>query len=474
MSDRQLVFFFFQLLILTTDFFAVVVPLVVTHPIFHEKRTTITRQRWNPWCRQKNIIVKTTAANNSSLRAENSVASCPFSRTFPRYRIDLSSIKDDDNIKSKISWPWQRAWIKNRIEQKAKEMDAEWFWIEKMQSPDASALLWKTASQSMATIKSGSANLSRVILMAFPDVRPLVIRQWLDIFHWLQQIPDIAQDVVIDCCFELEGNNVPCIIMNVQKTTERIPKLHDHESVTIHTKAWVKRILVEQGICPFTKSVTMSGQGLGDLGIPVGSIAYHTCSADSTSVSGICTLMADTWEAICDMLAKGPKGKEGVSSILLAAPSFDDDFALWSGPVFCLLENQVIAAELTDRIGVVCFHPHYQTPDGQSFPGFGHMHSVPRLQQWMAEYQSEKPSSSSSSEQPLSSYSWSDIAAGGAWQRRTPHATINVLRADQLAVAEGRRSTPRLYSENIQRLLRIGSERLQIDLDKERHLTDGQ
>jgi hypothetical protein len=174
------------------------------------------------------------------------------------------------------------------------------------------------------------------------------------------------------------------------------------------------------------------------------------------------------------MLVRGPKGKEGVSSILLAAPSFDDNFALWSGPIFCLLENQVIAAELTDRVGVVCFHPQYQTPDGQSFPGFGHMHSVPRLQQWMVEYQSEKSSTSSSSsspsEKPLS-FSWSEIAAGGAWQRRTPHATINVLRADQLAVAEGRRSTPQLYSENILRLLRIGSEQLQKDLDTERHLS---
>ena len=34
-----------------------------------------------------------------------------------------------------------------------------------------------------------------------------------------------------------------------------------------------------------------------------------------------------------------------------------------------------------------------------------------------------------------------------------PHATINVLRADQLAVAEGRRTTGNLYTVNIRKLV---------------------
>ena len=70
------------------------------------------------------------------------------------------------------------------------------------------------------------------------------------------------------------------------------------------------------------------------------------------------------------------------------------------------------------------------TPDGQSWPGFGHMHSVPRLKKWYDQYavSSSSPAASASSA-PLSD---DEIAAGGAWQRRTPHATINVLRAEQL------------------------------------------
>jgi hypothetical protein len=92
------------------------------------------------------------------------------------------------------------------------------------------------------------------------------------------------------------------------------------------------------------------------------------------------------------------------------------------------------------------------------------MHSVPRLQQWLSEYDS--------SSQELSA---DEVAAGGAWQRRTPHATINVLRADQLEIAEKRRTTGNLYADNICKLVGkpdgVGSAKLAEDLEKERRLT---
>ena len=63
------------------------------------------------------------------------------------------------------------------------------------------------------------------------------------------------------------------------------------------------------------------------------------------------------------------------------------------------------------------------------------------------------------------------IAAGGAWQRRTPHATINVLRADQLEAAESRRVSGKMYTKNIDTLVGvngIGNEKLARDLERER------
>jgi len=222
----------------------------------------------------------------------------------------------------------------------------------------------------------------------------------------------------------------------------------------------VKRILVEQGICPFTRSDRMSGQGLVDLGVPVGSIAYHA-SFQRHPIG----LFADTWAAIEKMIEAGPEGRSGVSSILLAAPEFDDDFDIWAGPIFAMLEAGVVAAGAESQVGVVCFHPRYATPDGKSWPGFGQMHSVPRLEKW---YRETSEALSGSSECPLTT---EQIAAGGAWQRRTPHATINVLRADQLAVAESRRVSGTMYTENIDKLVGIdgiGNEKLTRDLEHER------
>ena len=99
------------------------------------------------------------------------------------------------------------------------------------------------------------------------------------------------------------------------------------------------------------------------------------------------------------------------------------------------------ATDATDDLGVVCFHPKYQTPDDSSWPGFGHMHSVPRLVSFCN-----------------GKLSGEAVAEGGAWQQRTPHATINVLGADQLAAPEGKRSTPDLYAENIGKLLAIADD----------------
>ena len=91
------------------------------------------------------------------------------------------------------------------------------------------------------------------------------------------------------------------------------------------------------------------------------------------------------------------------------------------------------------------------------------MHSVPRLEKWHKE-----------NGDPTTPLTTEEIAAGGAWQRRTPHATINVLRADQLEAAESRRTTGKLYAENIEKLVGrkngIGSTKLAEDLAREQRI----
>jgi hypothetical protein len=389
----------------------------------------------------------------NKVEAESSTESCPFSKTFPRYRIDLSSFKDKEEG---FSIPFfsgiQSAMAKSKFTQDFKNAH----WLEGQDGVLALCSMWR-----FAAILSRSKS-SQSLVLAFPDSKKRLLLRWIDILNWSQDEPQLEIAVRIQATL-LEDMSVPALrltrVGEPSQSTNENPV--DPFIVTKRTQSWVKRILVDMGICPFTKAVTKSGQGLGDLGVPVGSIAYHTSNALSNQIY---ELMADTWEAIQDMLAAGPSGKKGVSSILLAAPAFDDDFDLWAGPVFAMLEAGVVAAGAEREVGVVCFHPHYATPDGKSWPGFGHMHSVPRLQQWLSEYDS-------------SSQEWSadEVAAGGAWQRRTPHATINVLRADQLEIAEKRRTTGNLYTDNICKLVGkpggIGSAKLAEDLEEERRLT---
>jgi hypothetical protein len=332
--------------------------------------------------------------------------SCPFSKTFPRYRIDLTSFKEEG-----FSVPFfsgiQSALAKSKLTREFKNVH----WLQGQDGVQAFASLWRY----VATLSRSESSQS--VVVAFPDSKKRLLLRWIDILEWSQEEPLLETAVRRVDAKMLEDASVPALQLTRVGEPLRLTNGNpvDPSVITKRTQSWVKRILVDLGICPFTKAVTKSGQGLGDLGVPVGSIAYHASNSNQ-----IYDLMADTWEAIQDMLAAGPSGKNGVSSILLAAPAFDGDFDVWAGPVFAMLEAGVIAAGAEREVGVVCFHPRYATPDGRSWPGFGHMHSVPRLQQWLSE---------NDSSQELSA---DEVAAGGAWQRRTPHATINVLRADQL------------------------------------------
>mmetsp|Transcript_57431 Transcript_57431/g.115289 ORF Transcript_57431/g.115289 Transcript_57431/m.115289 type:complete len:157 (+) Transcript_57431:155-625(+) len=56
----------------------------------------------------------------------------------------------------------------------------------------------------------------------------------------------------------------------------------------------------------------------------------------------------------------------------------------------------------------------------------------------------------------------------GSYQRRSPHAMINVLWSRQLEAAEGKRDSENLYVRNVKRLLREGPAVLEAAADAER------
>jgi hypothetical protein len=469
---------------------------------------------------------------------------CPFrSRFYPRYNSIRSGPKKNVSSKRKFWLPGQRSFVRYRFlyrinhhtpssssSEAFTKYEVEWrddVVETAMYSGVATlATLWEIVAKSayVCTIHNGGvnyANFTRTTtkIIAFPDANANVIQQWVHLVHsFLEQQNMTAttsdQNVFLDVSYKnsvVDFMEVPTVVLTIeggdgihkQPLIDSPVAHYDHDTITRRTKSWVQRLLVDQAICPFTKSATFSGQGLTDVNVPVGRIAYHTSmstpssSSSSCYTAAMCQLQADAWKAIYDMLQAGPtysikRNLNGVSSILLAAPGWDDHFAMWSGTVFQLLEEGVVIAGATEHIGIVCFHPYYQTPDGRSFPGFGHMHSVVRLQQWLVGHslpteiqtaiQNSLPdllasnviddvgSNNTRSNTDNKNIVSALAAAGGAWQRRTPHATINVLRADQLASAEGKRSTPTLYTTNIIRLSEIGWKQLRAALHYERHM----
>jgi len=459
------------------------------------------------------------------------VSKCPLSMTFSRYRIDLSSGKDDPSgpgsglrsgaslfsgLKASIDrstlerkYGKQLVWIDDELEKRL-HRDRDKNSKRQLKAEigvHVSAIFWRAVSDLADCNAKKGSDMTRIhdeheddstLVLAFPDASHMCLRRLVDIVNWLEEQTlqaerrqDVTAKRIVDnypsfssdhpmsldgdvpilangwCAIHAkidEDAPVSTVILARSKvkslTTSNCNSninLPTAETTEARTKAWVDRVLVKMGICPFTKSTTKSGQGLNDVGVPVGRIAYHYSKASTGQIS---SLMADTWEAISDMITAGPSGKKGISSILLAAPQYDTNFSLWAGPIFATLEATVCAAAAEPIVGVVCFHPNYATPDGNSWPGFGHMHSVPRLRKWIQEEDEEFSSTLTDEE----------VAAGGAFQRRTPHATINVLRAEQLEAAENRRITGNLYCTNIRTFSQVGFRNLNGDLEKERNL----
>ena len=70
---------------------------------------------------------------------------------------------------------------------------------------------------------------------------------------------------------------------------------------------------------------------------------------------------------------------------------------------------------------------------------------------------------------PLSaSVSDEELHWAGSYQRRSPHATINVLWSRHLEIAEQKRKSAQLYTRNLRRALAVGLEELHDEAQRER------
>lgn len=240
------------------------------------------------------------------------------------------------------------------------------------------------------------------------------------------------------------------------------------ESTEVALRSFVERVVVGMEACPYTKSADVSGVGLEKQGVKSGPVGYrYSNSAD------VCGTMAAFWNSACEMM--GADDAE-IGSILLSLPAvgggrdgaaFDRFTAVVElvGRYLCLFRGDSV-------FGLVHFHPAYDrsavVPD--DMPAYGHLPPMSWLRPILKMSGQEEAASTLTDEQlSLSNY-----------QRRAPHAVINILRMSQVNAAAGPKSIVdldlgngrvekasgiTLYSRNAVRLVGAGEEALRVALD---------
>ncbi len=223
-------------------------------------------------------------------------SACPFSMKYPRFRIPVSSAKDKSDLSrgglfSGIKITLDRANLQKKYAQDLASNNFYWADPEDLDTQSdsdrivkgkygvfSSAFVWRKAADLLTSTEQDPKR----IVIALPNYSIAGLQQLADIMNWLNEqegTPFSESTFKIQAVIDDEAP-VPTIILSREGLVREnlIARQYAHlsfEDVQAAMKSWVRRILVDLKVCPFTKSDTKSGQGLGDLGIPVGSIAYH-------------------------------------------------------------------------------------------------------------------------------------------------------------------------------------------------------
>ena len=261
--------------------------------------------------------------NNESESQKDQSKECPFSMTFTRYRIPISGGKDKGNDNTNIlSGLFSGVLISARKAQfegrysNLKDKNRKILWydpklaLEPNQSKNddkkvvkgkigihTSAFVWRTLSDLLDDIAGESLHKQSITaILGLPNSSLLGLKQLADIINWMTEQHKLYQPPKSNTRINLhasvdEESPVPTMILSVRRQNEEV--FHDvadsniirtendlsEDIIRERTMSWVDRVLVKMKICPFTRSTTKSGQGLGDVGVPVGNIAYHYSKA---------------------------------------------------------------------------------------------------------------------------------------------------------------------------------------------------
>lgn len=203
----------------------------------------------------------------------------------------------------------------------------------------------------------------------------------------------------------------------------------------LRMQRWVKRVIVGMKVCPFTQSVEWAATGLEKVNIEPGPIVYPM-----TGGKKLLQIMVDLWTDIATMLSKPPTEH---STTLLLLPKFaPDDWDRFQ------LASHVVVKTLTclgvdELASVVFFHPFYERDAVEPVhePIHGHLPPGQMLRSMLLVFYDMDEIIDMDSTLHQNDYS-----------RRTPFPMINVLRSEQVQLAEQLTSGTKVYCTNARKM----------------------
>ena len=241
----------------------------------------------------------------------------------------------------------------------------------------------------------------------------------------------------------------------------------EEEKCTEALKAFIDRVVVGEGACPYTKSVDVAAVGLEKRGVPPGPVGYRYGGSPDA-----CATVGAFWNCVCELLST-PETE--ISTIMLSLPNVgagtsSESLARFAAVVELVSRNLVLFRG-DDIFGLVHFHPAYDRVEIHPVdkPAYGHLPPRSWLRPMMKmNGNNDEAESLTDEDLELSDY-----------QRKAPFTAINILRVNQLNAATGAKSIVDLeisegvtekasgigtYSRNAIRLAAVGKEKLESDL----------
>ena len=278
-----------------------------------------------------------------------------------------------------------------------------------------------------------SHHRTNALALSFPSAN-----QW--------HLSKLAEAINSDRCKELLGlaevhvdlpPRAPAPLVRIQlragleedETTREHSMSASKDMVREATEEWVNNFLGRQRLCPYTSSVTRAATGLASVDVPVGRV--HVRVDDDVCISSEGTrqarrLVGSFWSEVAFLL-ESPQ--EVYATSLVVSPGFDNDFVKFVELCDDVVERTVAATDSTDFIGRAWFHPRYET-DVVGHTDVAAGHAIPHRQ--VAKFMSRLVESGEIVDSPLQ---YGELATANDLVRRTPHATINILRRTQLKAA---------------------------------------